>query len=626
MKKIIFSLLSAVALFAGADAWAVKPAEGQIELVLGGPLSYGQQSTDGRATVGTTFHIAQQVPADKVANLGGGVIESITMVSGSGPAIVSEGRFEDLVSRDYVAFFTHDLNGEPFYTMPIHVDGSYTEHTFKLPEPQVIDASKPLYFGYDIPILSKDDYYVALDANTAVGLYVAFDNGKYELAPKGYGNLVASFLLTGDKLPQNGVKVNSITANPAFDTENPNTFTLSVTNTGAALARNVTVDCTVNTATQQFKSDILDPETRQPKALLNGETGIVEVSGLTVATPSISQMILPRVTKVNDAANYTATQASTYVYAPAYPFSKGYKRVPVLEDITSTGCTWCPAGFAYCDYLNERYDTDFITIAYHVIYSSPRDLLSCDVSNAFDARYGNGYPYGVANRRTDIGFTRYKKLSEGVKQVNDVYDICQAVPSYGDLNLEATLDDAENPTQINVTVTGSFAFDVPQTNPYKISLLLLEDDLGPYKQGNAYSKNYEWDMGGWQELGSTVKTIMNHVVRDGDFPGVAGSVPDGLKAGETYTYTASMPMSTLKGDKFSIVALLTDDTNRGEIINARQHYFYEHRTGIESIAADTEVDAPAVWYTLQGVRVNNPSQPGIYVKVTGKKAEKVLVR
>jgi hypothetical protein len=48
------------------------------------------------------------------------------------------------------------------------------------------------------------------------------------------------------------------------------------------------------------------------------------------------------------------------------------------------------------------------------------------------------------------------------------------------------------------------------------------------------------------------------------------------------------------------------------------------REGVETIS-DNATDAPAVYYNLQGVRIENPSN-GIYVKVQGSKTEKVVVK
>ena len=46
-------------------------------------------------------------------------------------------------------------------------------------------------------------------------------------------------------------------------------------------------------------------------------------------------------------------------------------------------------------------------------------------------------------------------------------------------------------------------------------------------------------------------------------------------------------------------------------------------SGIGSIAAEDEVEA--VYYNLQGVRVANPAN-GLYIRVAGDKAEKVIVK
>lgn len=51
----------------------------------------------------------------------------------------------------------------------------------------------------------------------------------------------------------------------------------------------------------------------------------------------------------------------------------------------------------------------------------------------------------------------------------------------------------------------------------------------------------------------------------------------------------------------------------------------EGESGIESVGADTESNAPAAYYNLQGQRVVNPAA-GIYVRVQGNKATKVLVK
>lgn len=47
-------------------------------------------------------------------------------------------------------------------------------------------------------------------------------------------------------------------------------------------------------------------------------------------------------------------------------------------------------------------------------------------------------------------------------------------------------------------------------------------------------------------------------------------------------------------------------------------------TGVETVAAEADADAPAVYYNLQGVRVENPQQ-GIFIRRQGTKIEKVAL-
>ena len=52
--------------------------------------------------------------------------------------------------------------------------------------------------------------------------------------------------------------------------------------------------------------------------------------------------------------------------------------------------------------------------------------------------------------------------------------------------------------------------------------------------------------------------------------------------------------------------------------------FVKDPAGVADIAVDN-ADGEAVYYNLQGVRVDNPDR-GVYVKVANGKAEKVLVK
>lgn len=60
-------------------------------------------------------------------------------------------------------------------------------------------------------------------------------------------------------------------------------------------------------------------------------------------------------------------------------------------------------------------------------------------------------------------------------------------------------------------------------------------------------------------------------------------------------------------------------------ISDAQGNFGDDFTGIADIAADDDNNAPAEYFNLQGIRVDNPI-PGLYIRRQGKKVEKVIVK
>ena len=48
--------------------------------------------------------------------------------------------------------------------------------------------------------------------------------------------------------------------------------------------------------------------------------------------------------------------------------------------------------------------------------------------------------------------------------------------------------------------------------------------------------------------------------------------------------------------------------------------------GVSDIAADADANAPAEYFTLQGVRISGTPAPGIYIRRSGSVVSKVVVR
>lgn len=49
-------------------------------------------------------------------------------------------------------------------------------------------------------------------------------------------------------------------------------------------------------------------------------------------------------------------------------------------------------------------------------------------------------------------------------------------------------------------------------------------------------------------------------------------------------------------------------------------------SGVENIEAVVDENAPVEYFNLQGVRVANPAEGGIYIRRQGNKVSKILVK
>ena len=98
---------------------------------------------------------------------------------------------------------------------------------------------------------------------------------------------------------------------------------------------------------------------------------------------------------------------------------------------------------------------------------------------------------------------------------------------------------------------------------------------------------------------------------------LACSTKTGTLTGKVWTATETAARAAAKIQEVVFNCTGTNKITKIEV------EFASASTGIEAIEAEDA--APAVYYNLQGVRVENPAN-GLYIRVNGKKAEKVFIR
>ena len=112
------------------------------------------------------------------------------------------------------------------------------------------------------------------------------------------------------------------------------------------------------------------------------------------------------------------------------------------------------------------------------------------------------------------------------------------------------------------------------------------------------------------------------------------STPAAVRANGPAKVALKNPVTgTISGASSAVFSFASDgefscyvEDAAGNQSNAVSMTFQGQSTGVEDIIANGADDSEAVYYNMQGVRVANPAAGGLYIRVQGSKAAKVLVK
>ena len=244
-----------------------------------------------------------------------------------------------------------------------------------------------------------------------------------------------------------------------------------------------------------------------------------------------------------------------------------YPRKMVLEDFVSTGCGWSPRGYATAEKMYERYPNNFISIEIH--------------NGIFNADFVGG-PYNY-NTYLETYSSTPSFLINRVKTIDSTLDEATKACEEQKYNADAIIQSnavfvPEDNTSVTVKTSTTFGFTDDGNADFRIAYVVVEDNVGPYNQGNFYSDasmpdNPDDYLNEWYKKGSPVEMLFNDVAR-GIYPGLnglEGSVPTSVVAGQPYEYeyTLELPDNIQDKKNIRIVTLLIDNKS-GEIMNADQ--------------------------------------------------------
>lgn len=336
----------------------------------------------------------------------------------------------------------------------------------------------------------------------------------------------------------------------------------------------------------------------------------------------------------------------------------------LFEETTGTWCGNCPMGIYTIEEMSEdpKLKDLLVPVAIHIPDAAESDPMVC---TEYATNVGvNIAPIFRLNRTSEV--IQFEPLD------------CEYDSSRENSAAARTIAETEKLTLCQVEITGAEVVDgkVRVTTEFtpavtmdgkqvKLGYVLTEDNVGvdfdqiPVAQWGYYSgwmqhnylggTNYESRVNGWSDLPQVVRNVRyQHMARAlAGYWGAEGSLPDSdLKASEAVKTVKDIEIPdtekisseglvlapAVNPDNLNVVVYAVD-TLYGTVLNSAQLPLKEHHhsdtkelaeyyAGVDSVEAD--LNAPAEYYTIEGLKVSAPQQGQIYIVRRGAKATKVI--
>ncbi|MDE6484084.1 MAG: Omp28-related outer membrane protein [Duncaniella sp.] len=574
---------------------------------------------------GMQLAMAFQFEPSFIENVTEGEITGITYYTGCETTNQSVNR----ITKAYV-FITDDLTSEDFlYTQEVTAPNTpFTKVDVKLDQPFSLlknDGNEKkkyekLYCGVYFNLNSENNAALVVDytghPNDYGGWYAVRMSSKakwtWKNAAKEIGFMTVGATIRANGMPENEVSVVAIAGQPVAYEKQPVPFQFLVQNNGVNPVETITVELGVDTESPLVETFQL----QQPLGFNQMLLGTIEQYA--AQYPAKSANLAMKVTEVNGVANKSANGAGSFPVV-IVPEGRGLDRNVVIEEFTSTSCSFCPVGYTAMEQIHEDCtDGSIIPVCIHVNYPGRDPMVAASYNNVYNYYCTDGVPSTVVNRSYD----QYPYYDELITLANEI----KALPGIAAVDAEATIEEGTRNLTVNTKTTFSFDYTDGDEN-FILAYGITEDNVGPYTQSNGYSGESGTYPGNWQNQPATVQLVYNDVARQLDrYTGITGSIPSQIVYGEEYEFSHTLSLLNSIDDLSNIhivVYLLNRKT--GAIENACVVKSpVEGDSGIDTVIAD-DTDAPVEYFNLQGIRVNDPST-GLYIRRQGDKVTKVLVR
>lgn len=512
---------------------------------------------------------------------------------------------QPLISSAYAIITTPEADGRPnpdcLRRQRSSVRGGWNEIT--LADPYEITGD-PLWVGYEITTVNPSDYPVGCDYiypdneySDHVGIRSEMPDGSWDWVWQRvgamYGSLCIQVVVEGDNLPQNDVKLSNLIVNEYNKVSDPFNVSVLVVNNGVSEVSDLTLECNINNEAVEFDNYVMTPSSITP-----GQTATVEINGLKYDKEGTNLPIEVNATRVNGEMDASPlnnkTTASTNFSDTVFP------RAFVVEEWTGTWCAWCVRGIVGMEYMREKYgDKGFIGIAVH-----DGDAMQTNSYRGFLTKFAGTYPGGTLNRTLT-----FDPNSNSMETLFNAYGDRSTI--YG-ISGKATYDADQKQVDVETIFTaGTDLRDVT----LGIAVAILEDQVGPYPQSNAFAGGSEGPMGGWENKAGTVMWNFDEVAREiSKWNGTASAIPRNVTKNDPIDYSVGVSAKSVSSIKNAYVVAMVLNTVSGEVLNACEFPISNDLSAIEEV----EIAKPGVEILGNSIRLTDSGLNATVYSIDGK--------
>ena len=340
-----------------------------------------------------------------------------------------------------------------------------------------LDGNTGLMIGFDYKQTSTNYPISAVEVGDIYPSYIFYQNTWQDVGLSSYGNLSVQCVVECDEFPEYMVNTSRLAVKPYVKTGDEIPFGFQTRNVGIATDLIAAGACTYNVLIDGVEvSTVTNPE-----AFSNDYVAIyssIPSDGLAVGKHTLTIQVS---TLNGEPVETPFSQSQTFtIYEYGFP-----RQMHVIEQFTSTYCTWCPLGIDMLKLLTSmRDDIAWVGIHGNMNGTDPMRTLQCDSIMTFEGT--NSYPTGSFDRSTGwesdteiiTGLGYYEEYhAEVAAEISSFLDNLGEAPSFATVNINSTID--ENSRDAVITISGELTpdFDDMLGADSKLTVYIVEDGI-----------------------------------------------------------------------------------------------------------------------------------------------------